>query len=186
MAAVPTKRLTYQEAVATFTWEEVMARSDWPCHEKYNMAHEMCDRWVQDPRKADQPAVRFEDTHGTPGYYTYRQLQALSNQVANVLTVLGVKKGDRVAGLLPKTPAIVPAVLGVWKLGAVYVPLFTAFGTPAVAYRLAHSEARAIITDDGQLAKVRAGLQMGDGLPALKHVIVVTDTSTPLDEGLVN
>lgn len=186
MTTVPTRRLTYQEAVAQFTWDEVIAWSAWPFDEKYNLAHELCDRWVTAPGKADQPALRFEDQHGTQGHYTYRQLQALSNQVANMLTDLGVQKGDRVAGLLPKTPAIVPAVLGTWKVGAVYVPLFTAFATPAVAYRLAHSDATAVITDDVHLAKVREGRHLGDGLPTLQHVLVVTAASTPLDEGLVN
>jgi len=42
MTAMRTKRPTYQEAVATFTWEEMMAMSDWPCHEKYKKVFHSC------------------------------------------------------------------------------------------------------------------------------------------------
>jgi acetyl-CoA synthetase len=115
-------RPKYDEFVKSFSWDTPLAHFDWPATEKFNMAHELCDRWANDPDKAGQVALYYETKDGARGTYTFRQLRDLSNRFANVLTNLGVKRGDRVGGLFPKIPAILPALLGIWKLGAVYVP----------------------------------------------------------------
>jgi len=186
MTETVVSRPTYSEFAKNFSWEELIARCDWPAREKYNFAHEICDRWANDPAKADKLALRYEAKDGTPGSYSFAQLRDLSNRFANVLAGLGVKKGDRVSGLLPKNPAILPAILGVWKLGAVYVPLFTAFATPAVAYRLRQSEASVVITDETNLPKVRESQQSAEGLPELKQVFVVAEAAAKLEEGVIN
>src|SRR5690348_9632647 len=182
MTEVAVNRPTYQEFVKNFSWEDLLARTDWPMQEKFNLGHEICDRWANDPAKADQPALRYELKDGTQGSFTYSQLRDMSNQFANVLAGLGIKKGDRIGGLLSKNPAILPMLIGIWKLGAVYVPLFTAFAAPAVAYRLRHSETCAVVTSEEQLAKVREAQQSGEGLPDLQHVIVVTDENKALED----
>jgi acetyl-CoA synthetase len=185
MTEMAVSRPTYDEFLKEFSWDKLYAMADWPAHEKYNMGHEICDRWANNPLKADQLALRYETKDGQQAGYTYRQLRDLSNQFANVLTGLGIQKGDRVGGLLPKTPAILPALIGIWKTGAIYVPLFTAFAAPAVGYRLRHSETCAVITDPANLPKVREAQQQGEGLPELKHLIVVGDENASF-EGAVN
>jgi len=62
-----------------------------------------------------------------------------------LLQTLGVRRGDRVATLLPKSPELVVSVLGIWRLGAVHIPLFTAFGPEAISFRLLHSATRVIV-----------------------------------------
>ena len=37
-------------------------------------------------------------------------------------------------------------MLGAWKAGAVYVPIFTGFGADAVAFRVRHSGAQMLVT----------------------------------------
>ena len=49
---------------------------------------------------------------------TFRELDALSNRVANALAKLGVSAGDRVGVCLPNDIDIVAALFGCWKLGA--------------------------------------------------------------------
>ena len=110
---------TYEEVVSAFSWDQFFATSDWPIGEKYNQAHELCDRWTDDPATADRIALRYETADGQRGAYTYREVQDLANRCANALAALGVARGDRVAGLLSKHPAVLPTVLGAWKLGAV-------------------------------------------------------------------
>jgi acyl-coenzyme A synthetase/AMP-(fatty) acid ligase len=44
----------------------------------------------------------------------------------------GIGRGDTVAGLLPRIPELLVVVLGTWRMGAIYQPLFTAFGPAAV------------------------------------------------------
>jgi len=54
---------------------------------------------------------------------TYGELEKLSNAFAVALADLGVKKGDRVALLLPNCPQFIIAELGAWKAGATVLPL---------------------------------------------------------------
>jgi long-chain acyl-CoA synthetase len=54
---------------------------------------------------------------------TYGELDALSSSLAAALSALGVRKGDRVALVLPNCPQFFIAEFGAWKAGAVVVPL---------------------------------------------------------------
>ena len=67
--------------------------------------------------------------------------------MANFLASRGIKAGDRVAGLLPRIPELLVVILGTWRAGAVYQPLFTAFGPTAIEQRVDASDARMIFTD---------------------------------------
>src|SRR5205823_5749857 len=82
------------------------------------------------------------------------ELRDRSSRFAGVLASLGVARGDRVATLLPRSPELVIATLALWRLGAVHVPLFTAFGPQAVAYRLEHSRAKVVVTDGANRPKL--------------------------------
>ena len=175
MSEVTVIQPTYDEFVAQFSWDQVLAHFDWPVTEKFNLGHELCDRWAKHPTRADALAMRYETKDGSQGGYTYRQLRDLSNRFAAALTRLGIQRGDRVAGLMPKIPAFLPMLLGIWKTGAVYVPIFTAFAAPAVAYRLRDSEARLVITTETYLPVIRESQQLANGLTALEQVLVVAD-----------
>ena len=54
--------------------------------------------------------------------------------------------GDRVAGFMPRVPETIAIMLGAWKIGAVYVPIFTGFAADAIAFRVGHSGAKALFT----------------------------------------
>lgn len=61
---------------------------------------------------------------------SYSQLDRLSDQFANALIAMGIKKGDRVALVMPNIPQFVIAEFGVWKAGAVAAcinPLYTEY-----------------------------------------------------------
>lgn len=77
---------------------------------------------------------------------TFDELSRLSSRLANWLRAQGVGTGDRVAGYLPRVPETVAVMLGTWKAGAAYVPIFTGFGADAIAFRLAHSGAKILCT----------------------------------------
>ncbi len=66
----------------------------------------------------DHPAVVFRDKP-----ITYGELETKSNQLAMALKGLGVKRGDRVAFCLHKSPKSFTAILGILKVDAAYVPL---------------------------------------------------------------
>ncbi|SDD04413.1 AMP-binding protein [Rhodococcus tukisamuensis] len=93
---------------------------------------------------------------------TYGELRAESTRFAAALADLGVEPGDCVATLMGKSAELVVALLGIWRRGAVHVPLFTAFAAPAIAFRLGASGAKVVLSDRDQLAK----LAPGEDIPA--------------------
>ncbi len=130
----------------------------------------LCDVHVD---KAMRPAIVYEGPNGTTAQLSYAELCERSMRFAAGLQELGVEAGDRVAVLLPKSPELVVALLGIWRLGAVHVPLFTAFGPEAVEYRVRHSGSRLAVTNPGNAFKL-AGLR-----DELEHVICVDASSVP-------
>jgi len=88
---------------------------------------------------------------------TYAELGDRSRRFAAALADLGVRPGDRVATLMGKSADLVTAILGIWRAGAVHVPLFTAFATPAIALRLDGSDAAYVVSDAGQRHKLLPG-----------------------------
>ncbi len=89
-----------------------------------------------------------ESSHSMP------ELEEKSASVAAYLAAHGVRKGDRVGVLLPKGPELLVSALAVWRLGAAYLPLFTAFGTDAISMRIQDAEASYVITDTANFSKV--------------------------------
>jgi acetyl-CoA synthetase len=85
---------------------------------------------------------------------SFDELAARSRNLAAALAQHGIVQGARVAVLLPRSPQLLIALLAIWRLGAVQVPLFTAFGPDAVAYRVKHSGAMALITDSANRDKI--------------------------------
>lgn len=115
-----------------------------------NACVECCDRHVGEGRVA----LNWADASGERASYTFEELQARSAQVANLLVEHGVQPGDRVAGLLPRVPDLVALILGVLRAGAVYQPLFTAFGPKAIEQRLGTSQAKVVVTDAANRSKL--------------------------------
>lgn len=85
---------------------------------------------------------------------SYGELREKSLQFAASLASVGVRRGDYVATLMAKSAELVIALLGIWRLGAVDVPLFTAFAHDAIEFRLQASGARLVICDADQRRKL--------------------------------
>lgn len=111
----------------------------------------LCDRHARIPEKI---ALFYEDENGNTSKWTFRELKYLSSKMAGFLRSIGVEKGDRVAALLPKMPELVITTLAVWRLGASYVPLFTAFGSDAIDHRVTDSGAKVLVTNTAQRPKL--------------------------------
>jgi acetyl-CoA synthetase len=112
----------------------------------------LCDR-----HPADNVAFAVVDAAGDASTPTFGQLAADSHRYARALQGLGVRPGDRVATLMGKSAELVTVILAIWRLGAVYVPLFTAFAPQAIALRLEGSGTRVVIVDPDQRHKLVPG-----------------------------
>lgn len=133
----------YDNAYASFDLATARSVLSGGGEDGINAAIECCDRWCG----ADRPALQYAGEDGSRASYSFEELKEQSSRLANLLTGLGIKAGDRVAGLLPRTPALLVTILAAWRIGAVYQPLFTAFGPKAIEHRLTSSGAKAVVTD---------------------------------------
>ncbi|MEV5008306.1 AMP-binding protein [Streptomyces sp. NPDC055692] len=112
----------------------------------------LCDR-----HPAEDVAFTVIEADLTSQDLTYGRLRRDSARFAAALAGIGVAPGDAVAVLMGKSVDLVVALLGIWRRGAVHVPLFTAFGPPAIAMRLEASAAKAVVVDSAQRAKLAPG-----------------------------
>ncbi|EKE44323.1 putative fatty-acid-coa ligase protein [Oceaniovalibus guishaninsula JLT2003] len=135
--------------------------------ERMNIADLCCDSWAA--THPDRVALVHVDEDGDDPW-TYGELKDASDGLAGALAARGVGRGDRVALILAQGPEVLLGHLATMKLGAIALPLFTLFGTDALAFRLRDSGAVAAICDAESAAKL-AGLD----LPDLAHVILAGD-----------
>jgi acetyl-CoA synthetase len=125
-----------------------------------NLGRAIVDRHAGSGRAA----LRWFGKRGEARTYTFDELAALSGRFAAVLQARGIGSGDRVAGFLPRVPEMLIAMIGTWKAGAVYVPIFTGFGPDAVEFRVRHSGTRALVTHWEHRARLPAPVPEGVGV----------------------
>ncbi|HRM73621.1 MAG TPA: AMP-binding protein, partial [Paracoccus sp. (in: a-proteobacteria)] len=140
----------YDDAVARFSIQDAMAGLRGDLQTGLNACVECCDRHVG----ANRVALRCLSPDEELSEYTFEDLRDLAARAANVFHAQGIRPGDVIAGLLPRTVELVATVLGAWRLGAVYQPLFTAFGPKAIEHRLATSGAKLVVTNTAQRPKL--------------------------------
>ena len=148
------------------SYDTLVREFRWPKPAQFNIGVEVCDRWAErDPGKLALIAVGAD---GRARDVSYGWLRETSNRLANALAANGVKRGDRVAILLPQAPEVAAIHIAVYKLGAIALPLAVLFGTDAIAYRLQNAGARAVITNTQGLAKLaEIRRTQGDALAGL-------------------
>jgi len=134
-----------------------------------NIAHECLDRHIAGG-KGDKLAMIWEGKSGSQERYTFAQMKEEANRAAEILTALGVRKGDRVFVFLDRIPELYFAVFGTLQAGAVIGPLFSAFGPDAIKDRLADSGAKVLVTSPSLLPRV---MEIREDLPALEKILVV-------------
>ncbi len=157
--------LEYKKAYPGFSWEHIRSELDGlPGGLGLNIAHEAVDRHAAGTR-CDHPAIRWLGRDGAVLDLTYADLREQTNRFANVLSRLGVDKGDRVFTLTGRIPELYVAAIGTWKRAAVFCPLFSAFGPEPIYQRLHKGDAKLLVTTT-QLYRQRVA-DLRDRLPQL-------------------
>ncbi|HSK72288.1 MAG TPA: AMP-binding protein [Pyrinomonadaceae bacterium] len=114
--------------------------------------------------------------------FSFGQLNALANRVANALTGMGIGYGDKVALSCPNLPFFPIVYYGIMKAGAAVVPLNVLFKPREIAYHLADSDAKAIFVFEGtpELPLAQAVKDGFDQVETCEHLIVMTiDPTAP-------
>ncbi|MCV0425984.1 MAG: AMP-binding protein [Roseibium sp.] len=146
---------------------------NWSLPAGFNMAEAVSDRWAT--RDPDRLAIRHVLADGSHQNWTHRILNRAANRFANALEGLGVRRGDRIALLLPQIPQTAIAHLAAYKLGAIAVPMAALFGLEALRYRLSDSGAKVLVTDAAGLTKLA---EIREELPGLNLIISVDGPET--------
>jgi len=133
----------YFTAAREFDYENAVANTLAGRLDALNACVECCDRHVG----ADRTALIWEGRNGERATWTFEQLQDASARFANLLASRGIGAGDCVSGILPRTPELLITILGTWRAGAIYQPLFTAFGPKAIEHRVHSAGSKLVVTD---------------------------------------
>ena len=163
----------------------------WCVEGEMNIVTNCVDKWAADAVHRERTAVVWEGEEGAQRTLSYGELAVEINRCANALRALGIGKGDAVGLYMPMTPEIVVALLAIAKIGGVILPLFSGYGSNAVASRLNDAGARALFTSDGFY---RRGSIVGlketadsalEQVSTVEHVIVQrrTGQDVPMREG---
>src|SRR2546421_5343577 len=139
----------------------------WSVPPRYNIAQACCGQWAADRSRF---ALYWEDESGATAAYSFWDIQIAANRLSNALAALGVKRGDRVAIILPQRPETAIAYLAIFQMGAIALPLSHLFGPDALEYRMQHAGASVAIVEPTTLPGLWA---IKGKLAHLKHVIGV-------------
>jgi acyl-CoA synthetase (AMP-forming)/AMP-acid ligase II len=125
----------------------------------------------------DKPGIIDDRPDGTVVMWTYAELDARANRVANLLLSLGAGPGKKVLWCGPNSPEVVAVMSAARKIGAVAVPLNYRLTPEEACYVINHSDAEvayvdhehapmfAALRDSGQLEKVRHIIAVGGPAP---------------------
>ena len=149
------------------SYAELCHNFRWQIPERFNLAVDVCGRWADERSRF---ALYYEDDAGFASAHTFWDIQREANRLANVLAALGTLRGDRVAILLPQRPEAAIALVAIWQMGALAVPLSPFLDADALAWRLADSGTHLAIVDGIAVSRLRA---IRHRLPQLRHALGV-------------
>ena len=160
-------------------YQQVLDRSkgiewaSWFLGGRINIVHNCIDRHV-----SPKTALIWEGDDGATRKLTYAELDEMIQRLATWMRKQGIKPGDAVGIYMPMVPEIVAAFFACLKVGAVVVPVFSAFAAPALAVRLADAEAKILFTADGVSRRGKKAPLKPEAdaavaqVPSIKHVVV--------------
>jgi acetyl-CoA synthetase len=163
------RRTDYAAAVAGFSW---------PALDEFNWALDWFDASAAEHPDRIALRVAGPDTSGAGGsdeQVSYAQMAARSNQVANWLRGLGVRRGDRVLLMLGNIVPLWEVMLAAIKLGAVVIPASTLLQPADLADRVERGHVKHVIAEVAQVPKF-AGVS-GDWT----RVVVPPSLAGPVD-----
>jgi len=138
-------RTDYATAVSQFRWPDPVP---------FNWALDWFDAGLaQDAESGERCALWIVDADGSETKLTFRELSRRSNQTANYLRGLGLKRGDALLLLLGNVVPLWETMLAAIKLGVIVIPASTLLTPDELQDRLDRGRVKAVIAAQDQLAK---------------------------------
>lgn len=148
----------------------------WQIPQRFNLAEVCCRAWTSGADKTAIVNVRNDRPAET---WSYRDLDRKASQLANVFLAKGIRRGERIAILLPQVPETAVVHLAAWLCGAITVPMAVLFGPDALAYRLEDSGASLLVTNQSGLEKVAP---IRDRLSGLRLILNIDGAGPDSDD----
>ena len=140
----------------------------WQIPTYYNIASTTVDRWAD--VAPDRTALLEDDLEGKRTRMDFASLRRSANRFANALLAMGVNRRDRVALILPQCRETGIAHLGIYKIGAIAVPLSYLYGSETLEYILNNCRASVLVIGTEYLGPIE---EIRSRLPHLRHLITV-------------
>jgi acyl-coenzyme A synthetase/AMP-(fatty) acid ligase len=160
-------------AEARARWEQRTAAFRWEAPARFNFGRDVVDRFAEE---RGRPALLWRDAAGAERRLTYGDVARASNRVAHALRARGIGPGDPLLILLPRVPEWHVAMVGALKAGALVVPCSTMLRPKDIAYRVEHSQARAVLATAEQVPAADA---VRAELPSVRHFLVHGPAAAP-------
>ena len=173
----------------TLDWD--LPYAEWFVGGRLNVSANCLDRHVE-AGLGDRIAYFWEGEPGDTREITYAQLLDEVCRFANVMTGLGLRRGDRIAIYMPMIPELPVAMLACTRIGVAHSVIFGGFSPDSIVDRCEDAEARLIVTADAgyrrgepSALKVNVDAALEMGAASVEHVVVVNrcDTDVTMVDG---
>ncbi|PYS86275.1 MAG: acetyl-coenzyme A synthetase, partial [Acidobacteria bacterium] len=173
----------YEKWHTVLEWNEPFAK--WFVGGKINISYNCLDRHLSTWRK-NKAAFIWEGEPGEQRTLTYLQLHREVCRFANVLKMLGVETGDRVALYMPLIPELAIAMLACARIGATHTVIFGGFSADAISDRVNDCGCKVIVTADGGYRRgkeIKLKPVVDEAVkhtPSIKNVVVFERTGSKI------
>ena len=134
-------------------YSEICRQFRWNVPETFNFAVDVVDAWAT---RRDGPALITENADQDVRAFRFSDVSRASMRLADVLLREGVKKGDRVIVMMPRIAEWQITMTAVMRIGAIAIPCIEMLTARDMTYRVANSEAAAVICRASQIGKFDA------------------------------
>ena len=135
----------------------------------FNFGFDVVDEWAK--KEPGKMALVWCDDNGLEEKFTFADISARSNQIANLLTGAGIKKGDMVLLILRRRYEYWLTAVALHKIGAVLIPGSVQLTGKDIAYRAAAANIRAIIAADDDFVAGQTELGLADFPDVKKYIL---------------
>lgn len=136
--------------------------------EYFNFAYDIIDRWAKKDR--NKLCMIWANQFGQERRFTFFEMARLSNQAANLLIKLGIRKGDHVFMMIPRLPEWWIFSLAMIRIGAIQCPSPSLLTPDDCKYRITKGKFKAVICDISNTPKFD---EICDDCPSLDVKILV-------------
>ncbi len=150
--------------------------------EVFNWGFDVVDKWGREA--GDETALVFVAPSGRVVNRSFREVAEDSGRFCRFIAARGIQRGDPVLVMLPNTPTLWVAVVGLIKAGAVVVPTASTLTPKDIEYRLNAASVKGVVTDERSVPKFEPILKGRS--PPLKVLAYERTGTGPSPEGWVD